>query len=78
MLLVAGYGFGYGVSRGRIGFDLPFPQKIETVCVHHLVPGSHKVLHEGFLRIAAGIDLGDGAELRVRTEDEIDNGARST
>ena len=35
---------------------------------------AHEVIHEVFLRVAAGVDLGDGAELRVRAEDEVDDG----
>jgi hypothetical protein len=32
--------------------------EIETIKVHHLGPGSHKLLHELLLRIAAAVDLG--------------------
>jgi len=36
---------------------LPRSDEIETIKVHHLGPGSHKVLHELLLRIAAAVDF---------------------
>ena len=39
--------------------------QIEAIRIHDLGPGSNEVLHEGFLRIAAPVDLSNGAELRV-------------
>src|SRR5262249_55780087 len=48
---------------------------IESIEVHHLAPRCDEVLHELLLRVVAGIDLGDRAELRVRTEHEIDAAA---
>ena len=51
-------------------------REVEAIEVHHLVPGRHKVTHEDLLRVAARIHFGERSELRVRPEDEIDNGAR--
>ena len=55
---------------------MSFSQEIETIRVHHFVPDSHEVLHEGLLGVAAGVDFGDGAELGVRSEDEVDDSGR--
>ena len=52
--------------------------KVEAVGVHHLGPGRHEVLRELLLRVGAGIDFREGAQLRVRAEDQVDAGARST
>ena len=41
-----------------------------------LVPGGHEVAYELLLRIAGCVDLRDGAQLRIRTEDEVDGGGR--
>ena len=40
-------------------------RQIKAIQIHHLAPSHHKVVHEGLLRVAAGIDLGQGSELRV-------------
>src|SRR5258706_3326838 len=45
--------------------------EIETVRVHHLGPRRHEVLYELLLRVSAPIDLREGTQLRVRTEDQI-------
>src|SRR5581483_7870870 len=45
--------------------------EIEAVEVHHLGPRRREVLHELLLRVGTGIDLGEGAQLRVRAEDQI-------
>ena len=50
--------------------------KVEAVKIHHLVPRSHEVTHKRLLRVVACIDFRDGSELGVRTEDEVDGGAR--
>ena len=49
--------------------------EVETVKVHHLGPCRHKVLDKLLLRVRASVDLGQGPELGVRTEDEVDTGA---
>src|SRR5712664_2155069 len=46
--------------------------KVEAIEVHHLGPGRDEVLDELRLRIRASVDLGQGPELGVRAEDEID------
>src|SRR5205814_413108 len=45
---------------------------VEPVQVHHLRPRSDEIGDELGLRIGGGVDLGHGAQLRVRAEDEID------
>ena len=50
----------------------PGSGEVEAISVHHLGPGRHEVLHELLLRVRAGIDLREGAQLRVRTEDQVD------
>ena len=44
---------------------------VEPVQHHDLVPDPHEIRHEPALAIAAGIGIGDVAQLRVRPEDEI-------
>ncbi len=61
-------------SRGGTGG--PGSGKVESVEVHDLVPRGHEVLYELPLSVVAGVDLGDGSELGVRPEDEVDSGAR--
>src|ERR1700691_1834594 len=50
--------------------------KVVAIKVHHLVPGSHEVLHKRLLRVVTCIDFRQGSELRVGTEDKINDGAR--
>src|SRR5260370_30209052 len=55
-----------------------FPQRsgeVEAIEVHHLGPCCHEVFHELLLRVRARIDFREGAQLRVRTEDQVDTGA---
>src|ERR1051326_1131362 len=47
-------------------------REVKAVEVHHFVPRGHEVAHEFFLPGGAGVDLGNGAQLRVVAEDEID------
>src|SRR6476660_6330487 len=47
----------------------------KTIEVHHLGPRRRKIPGELFLRVRAAVDFREGAELRVRTEDQIDAGA---
>src|SRR5713226_6286966 len=54
----------------------PSSGKVVAIKVHHLVPRSHEVLHKRVLRVVTCIDFRDCSELGVRTEDEIDDGAR--
>ncbi|SRR6266567_9323306 len=49
--------------------------KVEAIEVHRLGPGPDEVLDELRLRIRASVDLRQGPELGVRTEDEIDTRA---
>src|SRR5713101_9620866 len=48
------------------------PGDVESVEVHHLGPRGHEVSDELRLRIRASVDLGQGPELGVRAEAEID------
>ena len=48
------------VDAGLFSFDLG---KVEAVKVHDLVPRSHKIVHELFLRVLASVDFGQGPEL---------------
>src|SRR5439155_3065584 len=47
-------------------------RKVEAIEVHHLGPRADEVLNELRLRVRASVDLREGPELGVRTEDEID------
>ena len=49
--------------------------EVKAVKVHDLVPSRYKVVQEPFLGVQATIHFGDGPELGVRTEDEVDTGA---
>ena len=49
---------------------------VEAVEHHDLVPGGDKVAHELLLCVVGGIDLGDGTELGVRAEEEVDTARR--
>lgn len=49
--------------------------EIETVGVHDLIPGGNEVLHELLLGVGLAVDFRDGAQLRVRAEDQVDAGA---
>src|SRR5205823_12789515 len=49
--------------------------EVEAIEVHDLVPCTHEVTHELLLRVLACVDLRDGSELGVRTEDEVDGGS---
>jgi hypothetical protein len=46
-------------------------EQIETVAVHDLHPGGDEVFDESLLGIVLRIDLGDRAQHRVRSEDQI-------
>src|SRR3954462_6156568 len=48
---------------------------VESIEIHHLVPGGGKVAHELPVRIVARVDLRERTELRVRSEDEVNAGA---
>src|SRR6267378_863659 len=59
---------GGAAAKGGVGLG-------EAIEIHHLVPSSHEVTHERLLRVAAPIDFREGAQLRVRTKDQVDPGA---
>src|SRR5207253_2633934 len=60
------------------GTSLAHPTKqgksaeVEPIEAHHLVPGSREVFHELLLRVRGPIDFRERAQLRVRTEDQVD------
>src|SRR5271166_439032 len=49
--------------------------EVEAIKVHHLGPRRHEVFHKLLLRVRARIDFREGAQLRVRAEDQVDTGA---
>src|ERR1700716_4222843 len=49
--------------------------EVVPVEVHDLVPRGHEVAHELLPRVVARVDLGDGTQLGVRAEDEVDAAA---
>src|SRR5689334_9118061 len=49
--------------------------EVEAVELHHLRPRRGKVLDELRRSVSRGIDLREGAQLRVRAEDEVDAGS---
>src|SRR5208337_5696435 len=49
--------------------------EIEAIKVHHFGPGCHEVLDKLLLCVRACVDLGQGPELGIRTEEEIDTRA---
>jgi len=49
----------------------PFTQ-IKSIEAHQLAPSRDEILRELLLRIGGGVDLSDGAQLRMRAEDEVD------
>src|SRR5688572_5913416 len=65
---------GPGLDRRSLE-SLRSDSQVEPIKIHDLVPRSHKVTNERFLRVVTGIDFRDGSELGVRTEDEVDGGA---
>src|SRR5437868_5349577 len=51
-------------------------REVKAIEIHHFVPGRRKVTHEDRLRVAARIHFGQPSQLRVRSEDEINNASR--
>ena len=49
--------------------------EVVAVVVHDFVPGGGEGLDEGGGGVGAGVAFGDGAELGVGAEDEVDAGA---
>src|SRR2546426_10333366 len=61
-----------GCSAQTLKAYLPRSCEVVAIEVHHLGPRADEVLDELRLRIRAPVDLRQGPELGVRTEDEID------
>src|SRR5260370_41686599 len=61
-----------GCSAQTLKVYSPRSCEVVAIEVHHLGPRRDEVLDELRLRIRASVDLRQGPELGVRTEDEID------
>src|SRR5690606_29222354 len=57
--------------RGEVGAR---SAEAEAVEVHDLVPHGHEVAHERLVRVVGRVDLGDGPQLRVGAEHQVDGG----
>src|SRR4051812_3227274 len=66
---------GFESARSRLPIRLDSGE-VEAVEVHDLVPRGDEVTDELLLRVIRRVDLRQGAQLRVRTEDEVDRGGR--
>src|SRR5262245_24383345 len=63
---------GHVLSRLRFRMPRrPLRGQVEAVEVHHLGPRRHEVLDELLLRVGGRVDLGEGAQLRMRAEDQV-------
>lgn len=59
------------------------PPRVSTICrnfprskaieVHDFVPCAYELAHKLLAGVVARVDFGDGAQLRVRAENEIDS-----
>src|ERR1700704_4045268 len=63
------------IKRGNYSAACGPSGEVEAVGVHHLGPRRHEVFHKLLLRVRARIDFREGAQLRVRTEDQVDTRA---
>src|ERR1700722_17404290 len=61
----------YSHSRELTAFFSPNSGDVEAIKVHYLGPGRHEVFHKLLLGVRARIDLSEGTQLRVRTEDQV-------
>src|ERR1700679_576367 len=63
------------VCRDGLSFKLAVRRsQVKAIQIHHLGPGSCKVLNELLLGITRAVYLGQGAKLRVGTEDQVRHG----
>jgi len=71
------WGFAFQFSSCQLA-SCQFPAlwllQVKPVEVHHLGPGGDEGVDEFFFGVGGGVDLGEGAELRVGAEDEVDAG----
>ena len=58
------------------GSSFPCSEVIDAVEVHHLVPGGDEIVDEALFCVIRSVHFRDRPQLGVRTEDEIDAGAR--
>jgi len=49
--------------------------QLEAIQIHHLVPGGDEVVHKLLGSILASVYFGDGAQLGVRPEDQVNAGS---
>src|SRR5260370_36886977 len=56
---------------GRPGRRTAGSGEVEPVEVHHLAPRRDEVAHDLLLRVVAGVDLRERAQLGVRPEDQV-------
>src|SRR3982074_318508 len=63
------------IKRGNYSAACGPSGEVEEVQVHHPGPPRHEVFHKLLLRVRARIDFREGAELGVRTEDQVGTGA---
>ena len=54
---------------------MPRSGEVEAIKVHHLVPGCDEVVDELLLPVGTSVDFSQGAELGVRTKDQVDTRA---
>src|SRR4051794_23292045 len=52
-----------------------YSSKIEPIKIHHLRPGTYKVMNKDLLRIAACVYLCECAQLRIRTKHKVNHSA---
>ena len=53
------------LSRVILQACFPRLRKVETIKVHHLVPGRYKVMDKLLLRVRTSVDFGQGSELGI-------------
>src|ERR1700729_1928872 len=47
---------------------------VEAIELHHLAPSRDEVADELLFRVGGSVDLGEGAQLRMRAEDQVGPG----
>ena len=62
---LSGFGLAEAVISWRLNALETGSRKFKPVGIHDLVPRHHKVAHELFFGIVLGVNLGEGAQLRI-------------
>ena len=65
-------------SRKPSKTTMPPSGEVEPVKVHDFVPRRYEIVQELLQGVLARVDFRQCPELGVRTEDQVDNGCRST